>query len=334
MIRARFPVCLLSLALALPLSAAAQDSAPATSSTGDAPIPLDAFVRTLDRIIQDIDAAATPADASRIAAGIPARWHVDTGSGTIDVSSGWLIASLAEAAKQPANWPAMRAEIRRRADAVRQEAGEPSASDAPGARARARVAIGGILSRQEFQQSATARWRDQLRERVMQWIDDLWSRFGTGPGTGAAVVLAWTAAIAALIGLGFWLARSIADLPSGSTLNLGGGAVARPRARELALRALAQARAGNPREAVRCAYNAALVQLEEEGAWKVDDARTPREYLPMLEAGDARRSPVVDLTQRFERIWYGNRPVSADDTPRVAADLETLGCLRPGDRAT
>ncbi len=204
MIRARFPVCLLTLALALSLSAAAQDSA--TSSPGDTPIPLDAFVRTLDRIIEDIDAAATPADASRVAAGIPARWHVDTGTGTIEVSSGWLTASLAEAAKQPGNWPAMRAEIRRRAGAVRQEAGEP-ASDAAGARAQARSAIGGILSRQEFQQSATARWRDRLRERVMQWIDDLWSRFGSGPGTSAAVVLAWTAAIAALIGLGFWLAR-------------------------------------------------------------------------------------------------------------------------------
>ena len=93
-------------------------------------------------------------------------------------------------------------------------------------------------------------------------------------------------------------------------------------------------REGNAREAVRCAYNAALVQLEEDGAWKVDEARTPREYLPMLRAADHRRPPLVDLTQRFEQIWYGNRAITDDDTARVAAHLETLGCLRPGERAT
>jgi hypothetical protein len=53
----------------------------------------------------------------------------------------------------------------------------------------------------------------------------------------------------------------------------------------------------------------------------------------MLEAGDRRRPLMLDLTQRFEQIWYGNRAVSADDTPRVTAHLETLGCLRPGERA-
>ena len=41
---------------------------------------------------------------------------------------------------------------------------------------------------------------------------------------------------------------------------------------------------------------------------------------------------LLDLTQRFERIWYGNRPVADDDASRVTAHLEELGCLRPGER--
>jgi hypothetical protein len=41
----------------------------------------------------------------------------------------------------------------------------------------------------------------------------------------------------------------------------------------------------------------------------------------------------MDLTQRFEEIWYGDRVVSPDDTSRVTAHLEALGCLRPGERA-
>jgi hypothetical protein len=218
---------------------------------------------------------------------------------------------------------------------MRDEARDLAAADAAGARAGARSAIAGIVAREEFQETASQKWREQWRARVAEWFDDLWSRFGGGAGTGrrVATVLAWAAGIAALIGLGFWLARSIAERPRGASLNLGAGGRARPRARELALQAVEKARSGNVREAVRFAYNAALVQLEEDGAWKVDEARTPREYLPMLEAGDRRRPLMLDLTQRFEQIWYGNRAVSADDTPRVTAHLETLGCLRPGERA-
>jgi hypothetical protein len=66
----------------------------------------------------------------------------------------------------------------------------------------------------------------------------------------------------------------------------------------------------------------------------VDDARTPREYLPLLRANDSHRPLLVDLTRRFEHIWYGNRPVQPDDASRVTAHLEELGCLRPGERAT
>jgi hypothetical protein len=43
---------------------------------------------------------------------------------------------------------------------------------------------------------------------------------------------------------------------------------------------------------------------------------------------------VLDLTSRFEQIWYGNRAAVADDARRVTDHLEALGCLRPGERAT
>jgi hypothetical protein len=42
---------------------------------------------------------------------------------------------------------------------------------------------------------------------------------------------------------------------------------------------------------------------------------------------------MTDLTQRFEQVWYGNRAMTADDRPRVTEHLQTLGCLRPGERA-
>jgi hypothetical protein len=107
----------------------------------------------------------------------------------------------------------------------------------------------------------------------------------------------------------------------------------RPRAHDLALRALAHARAGDVREAVRVAYHAALIRVEEQGTWRLDDTRTPREYVRMLPAGDTRQAPLVDMTRRFEQIWYGNRAAGDEDAASVASDLEVLGCLRPGERA-
>src|SRR3712207_7448718 len=38
----------------------------------------------------------------------------------------------------------------------------------------------------------------------------------------------------------------------------------------------------------RCAYHAALCRMEEQGVWRVEDSRTPREYLRLLPPGDPR----------------------------------------------
>ena len=43
--------------------------------------------------------------------------------------------------------------------------------------------------------------------------------------------------------------------------------------------------------------------------------------------------PMLDLTRRFEQIWYGNRARSPTMPDRLTDHLEALGCLRPGERA-
>jgi hypothetical protein len=297
-------------------------------------IHLKAFLPELDRVIAAVETARTPGSA-REAAALPERWRVHTEHQEISVSTEWSRNAIAEAERKPDGWVAVRTGIVRKLSGVRDQASAQTATDPAVLRARARATVDDVLARSEFKGSGATRWREQLRARFEEFFEELWLRLvGPGGGRTAAVALAWGGAIAALIGLGFWLARLLAERPFGAPLNLGDGVIQRPRARELALRAIAAARAGDPREAVRLAYNAALVRLEEQGAWKVDDARTPREYLPMLQTGDTRREPMLDLTRRFEQIWYGNRAVSADDAPRVTAHLEALGCLRPGERVT
>jgi hypothetical protein len=328
---------LLSISLvALWLVVAAPPAAVAGQpSAGDA-IPLDRFLAEIDRLIAGVAAAKTPAEASPITLRVPHGWQVDVRGQTVEVSGRWLTVALAVAAKNPAAWPATRSAIRQRLAGIRTEAADARDSRRGTRRADARAALSSILEQEEFRQSAVSRWRERLQQRIGEWFEDLWSRLGGGPVASrhVAVALAWAATLAALGGLAFFLARTIASRPVAGPLGLDVHGAARPRGRELALRAVAEAKAGNSREAVRLAYNAALVRLEEQGAWRVDAARTPREYLPMLGASDARHPLMLDLTQRFERIWYGNRAATVDDTPRVTAHLEALGCLRPGERAT
>jgi len=325
----------LLLALLILCGAAASTAAQLAAAVPPEGVALRVFLTELDRLIAEVDAAIAAAHAPEIASTVPERWRVIANGQRVDVSAGWLSAALTDAPRQPDQWPATRDAIRRRLIEVRDQATALADADEAETRARARATVESILARGEFQQSAASRWRERLQQRIGRWFEDLWARFAGGrvAGRRTALALAWGAALAALLGLGFWLARTVAQHPRGASLNLGHGAGVRPRARELALRALAAARAGNAREAVRIGYNAAVVRLEEQGAWRVDDARTPREYLKMLRTSDDRRAVMLDLTQRFEQIWYGNRAAAADDTPRVTAHLEALGCLRPGERA-
>jgi len=293
------------------------------------------FAAEIDGLIRRVDAAQTPETVAAAGASIPNHWRVTLNGQRFDVGTTWLRMSFQAAAARPETWNAQRAVIRRQLGEIRDEANAAGVARAGQPQANARHALERILARSEFQQSAASRWREQLQRSVGAWIEDLWTRLGGGPGAGRrlGIALAWIASLGALAALAFWMIRTIAQRKPGPSLDLGEAGARRPRARELALRALSNARAGNVKEAVRTGYIAALVRLEEQGAWRVDDARTPREYLPLLRHTDDRRAVMLDLTRRFEQVWYGNRPAGQDEAARVTAHLEELGCLRPGERA-
>lgn len=77
------------------------------------------------------------------------------------------------------------------------------------------------------------------------------------------------------------------------------------------------ASAGQWRDAVHFLYWAAISRLESRRLWPADRARTPREYLALVAAGDARKPDLTQLTGSFERIWYGGRPAGEDDYRRA-----------------
>ncbi len=91
------------------------------------------------------------------------------------------------------------------------------------------------------------------------------------------------------------------------------------------------AAAGQWREAIHCVYWSAIARLESKRLWPADRARTPREYLALMAAGDPRSAGLAQLTRSFERTWYGGLPAGELDY-RQAEELAT-GLIAGGSAA-
>lgn len=204
----------------------------------------------------------------------------------------------------------------------------PASAPPAGAPDVRRAALERVLERPEFQRTAGAIIADTLRERLSAWFVRLWDRFGLGRfGTErAATGLAWVLALLALAALTWWLVQSLMRAAGGQRLGIPAPRARQRSARAWARAALEAAAAGDEREVARCAYRAAVARLEEEGAWRQDETRTPREYLRALPVDHRRRPLAADVTARFERAWYGAAG-SPEDTKALLARLEELGCL-------
>ena len=322
----RFIACVLILT--------AQLHAPAQVAATAAPLTLAAYVAELNRLAEFLR-TSTPAGATDLGRSISPRWIVDTGSERVAVDTQWLVDGLRQATDPGNPWDANRERFRRRLLEMRAHALEAARLSSDSAHRSVRAAVQDALTRPEFQQSATTHWRERLQQRFGEWVESILDRLGIGelPGRSLATAFAWVAGIAALTGLGIWLARALAAGTRAVSFGLAHADRTRLSARAWALRALTALRAGDAREAIRLAYNAALRRMEEQGVWRLDQSRTPREYLRILGPDDRRRAAVQDLTDLFEGVWYGNRAIEGADSHRVSANLERLGCLHPGDRA-
>lgn len=292
---------------------------------GGAAIDPPAFIHALERAADATRRAASVEEAS---ASIPLRWTVRADAGPIVVDTAWVRQEFAAAT--PESWPSIRLRVANRLDNMRREAADAHLDIGGDPRA----ALADTLATKEFERAQASNWLEQIRSWISEWLLRLFTRiFGASMGNRTiAVAFAWIVGAIALIALALWLGRLMTRRSPATALELDPAAQRAP-AREWALRALAAARAGDLREAVRCGFHAAVRRLEEQGSWSVDDARTPREYMRLLHGDDPRRTMFGDLTRRFEQVWYGHRSATGEDVRHIAAHLERLGCLRPGEQA-
>lgn len=284
------------------------------------------FARQLETLAERIG-TTTPEQIRDVIASIPPSWTVRHDGEPWHVSNAWIVRALEDARRNPQKWEQTRNSLRARLHAAGAEAAAVRTGQATDVASARRIATD-VLSRDEFRRNASESAIQRLRERILDWILATWEKLGGNRiGTRrATTVLAWVAALSALAALTWWLLSHVLG-PSGRS----GLALTAPPARRRNARAWARdaAAAQDPRETVRCAYRAAVICLEEEGAWRTDDTRTPREHLRLLSSSHRRRPVFADVARRFEEVWFGARTATVDDTRTVLSRLEELGCL-PG----
>jgi hypothetical protein len=189
-------------------------------------------------------------------------------------------------------------------------------------------ALSAILARKEFRGVTEVTARERFQEWLGNEIDailDHLANFGRrSPWIG--VVLRALVFVAIAVGL-MWALVRIERRSRTRLIPEVQPVVGAPSAREWQLwraDALEMAKEGRWREAIHFLYWAAISHLESRHVWAADRARTPREYLQLVPASDARKSSLATLTRSFERTWYGGRDASSTDfhaAQKLAAEL-------------
>jgi len=192
---------------------------------------------------------------------------------------------------------------------------------------QARQAADRILAQPEFRTVAEDSLLERWATRFFTWIDRLISgilRVGAEK-PWILTVIEWSLFSIAVAAVLAWCFRAMKRQQLAIQFEAAASdAVWRAESENWAERARAQAAAGDWREAVHSLYWATIVMLEGRKFWRPNRARTPREYLRLLEPNSPRRKSLGGLTGIFERIWYGNRPASEGDYERAQALFETL----------
>ena len=323
----RFAVALLAVALLLP--APARAGQPPTADL-DAP----AFVALLDRLAGQVRAADSAAAAAALADDLPPVWTVRAGEERLTVPAAPLVDALTAASTPESSWPEIRDAAVARIDALREEASPLARFGA--ARPHLRGALADVLAAPEFRgrqrYAGLLAFVDRVKRWLRGWLPDV--RPGTAVVAPYLRYATWVIAAVAFVLLA-WLTWRVLRGASRDT-------AARPRsvrgaepvdARTWAARARAAAAAGDAREAVRCAYHAVLHRLDEDGAWTIAEARTPREYMRLLPAADRRQPAVSFVARLFEGTWYGGAEPAITDAQTAVCHLRDLGCDAQADPA-
>ena len=256
---------------------------------------------------------------------LPKSESVETGSQIVTIDNGWLHEMLTryEAEQNRRKRMEQLTEIAARLGALeehltRLQEGrpEPEAGDP-------RERIREVLSRPPYREktdSPISAFIKDTRRKVIKFIEDVLRKiFGGvfGQGSGASVLYLVLIVIAVgsalILAVRMFRGRGPVKKKDRRRTVLGEEIEAGVTSADLAASALAAARAGDFRSAIRKLYISLLYEFAERDLIEIEAHVTNREYLARISRFAALAPSMRFLTDRFDYFWYGMFPSSEAD---------------------
>jgi hypothetical protein len=303
-----------------------QGGASADASPANRAYDAASFAAMLNHLAETLQKKASPAEMSALHGSLPDSWTVSTSDRTYTISSEPLRDALAVKSSEKARvWVNhLIAEVRGFSLGKAIDNRE------------ARTELDQILARPDFAGFRPPTPWEVLRQRIAAWLQrqvvKLLGAIGRHPIGGE--ILFWIIMLGGIGGIAFAMIRFLEGRDRFDSLSRGETMVTARLWQEWVRAARDAANRGDFREAVHSAYWAGIVRLQDTEALPRDRAKTPREYLRLVNeeaAGDLAatstvREPLAALTLRLERVWYANRGAGPEDFHESLHQLEALGC--------
>jgi hypothetical protein len=263
-----------------------------------------------------------PPAASELARSLPASWTVRADGQTFRINTDGLLTELEVFQKSPRDTVQR---LRERIEALQADA--EAFAQPPADLSAYRARLEKILARPEFRDVQGPTWWDRLKQKIVRLLARLVERvFGSSVFPTLSKTAVWTLIVAAVIAVAWWTykvmkrnARIETILPRPVPIPLKPWSVWMDEAHSAA----AEARW---RDAIHSAYWSGVSFLEDEGMWRPDRARTPREYLSLLPSASEYGTALFSLTRQFEAVWYGYKPAGPESFKETVSYLDALGC--------
>jgi Domain of unknown function (DUF4129) len=308
------------------LAALVLGSAIALHAAGAEPpvITLEQYRAELQRIETGVEAIHEPRQIGPLHRTIPAQYRVSTHNGVISVDNAALRKSIGSLFAEKTR-EVTRSKIEQELRSLESNAIE---YDNVGDSADAHNRLTKILAAQEFDDvrgpTLIETWREKISETLERWWDKLLSKLPTS--SGGHQEYTWILIAIAACVLAIWLKRTLEKREPEMPREIIPFAPSGKHWRKWLAEARSAAADGRWRDAIHLAYWAGISHLEASGAWTPDSARTPREYLRLIQPNNPSRGELAALTRDFEQIWYGSRAASDQQFAESLQHLERLGC--------
>jgi hypothetical protein len=287
-------------------------------------LSVSAYIAELDRLLRATRALDDyPQRVSELATELPVAWRVQTDQRTFDISTKWLRRDLDEWLAR--HHPARLGRVAEGLQALREEAAslQEPAVDVSGERGL----LARILTGREFHGVHGPTLIDRLKQRALQFLFELLRhlfRASAIPTIGRVLVDGLIGL--AVVMLAFWMYHTLRGAAAIDTVLPGPIPVSARAWTAWLTDARAAADSGNWRASVHLAYWCSIAFLEEQGVWRPDRARTPREYLQLLSSRSEYVPTLTALTRCCELVWYGTDDADAETFAQALAHLRKLGC--------